>query len=100
MNLLHTRSRLRFESLLLGIALIAGLLIMPICIYVTGVLMLGPNEGGGFGAFLQSIFVGLGRGSIPVWLMVLGPYALLNLFRATLLLHRRLTNADSVNRGT
>lgn len=92
MKVLQSHPRLRFELIFGGCALLAGLFVMPIFIYLTGVLMLGPYEAGGFGAFLKQIFVGLGQGSVPIWLMVLGPYVILNLFRATLLVHRKFAN--------
>jgi len=78
---LEARPRLRRELYFVGGALAVGLILMPILIYLAGSLTLGPYASGGFGSFLGDFFGGLFRGWLPVWGVVLGPYALIMLLR-------------------
>jgi hypothetical protein len=80
---------LRRELQIGGCALLAGLLLLPLLIYVTGRLTLGPYGPGGLGAFLKDFFFRLVRGSAPTWGVVVGPYLLLAWFRAAVLVYRR-----------
>lgn len=65
-----------------GSALIAGFLVLPALIYLAGNALLGPYEGASLGASFRSLYQGLGDGSIAAWIVVLGPYALVLLFKA------------------
>lgn len=65
-------------------ALVLGFAVLPILIYFAGSALLGPYEGASLGTSFRSIYRGLGDGSIAAWIVVLGPYALLLLFKALL----------------
>lgn len=72
------------ELLLAGAALAAGLLLLPLLVWVTGALVLGPYRGGPARLWLDYLAL-LGSGSLAAWVLLLGPYALLLCLR---LLHR------------
>ncbi|MBM5812170.1 MAG: hypothetical protein FJ191_09430 [Gammaproteobacteria bacterium] len=63
-----------------------GLLIMPLLIYLAGVLTLGPYDGGLL-AFLKALYLALLRLAPTAWLLVTGPFLL---FTALRLLSRPL----------
>lgn len=67
---------------LAGLALFAGFVLLPALIYFAGSAALGPYEGSSLGTSFRSVYEGLGDGSIAAWIVVLGPYALLLLFKA------------------
>jgi hypothetical protein len=74
------------EALLLGGALLFGLLLMPLLIWIVGDRVLGPYTHGqnlhaGAFALLQDFFVGLGHGSAVFWAVALGPLVVVLLLR-------------------
>jgi hypothetical protein len=78
--------RARRELIVLGIALLCGLLAMPFLIWYAGNRWLGPythgqNLHGGPVALLQDYFVGLLHGSAVFWAVALGPALLVMLLR-------------------
>lgn len=83
------------ELLLIGAALLCGLVIMPLLIWVAGNRVLGPYTHGqnlhaGPLALLGDFFVGLAHGSAIFWVVALGPLALLLLLRLFIRLLRVL----------
>ena len=91
MAFLNDRPDLRRELLIGGLCLAVGGLVMPVLIYIAGSLTLGPyGSNAGFGTFLGDFYGGLFGSSAPVWAIVLGPYVLFSLLRATIFMHRRL----------
>ncbi|MGE0582431.1 MAG: hypothetical protein AB7P31_09935 [Steroidobacteraceae bacterium] len=64
------------EALLLLVALLIGLVMLPVAIYYTGHEVLGPYLRGGLLRFWGDYFAGLAHGGLPWWLLALGPYAL------------------------
>ena len=62
-------------------ALLFGLLVLPPLVYVTGISILGPYAHGGLGAFLGDFFANLARLRWFSWSLVLGPLALIALWR-------------------
>ena len=81
---------LRRELLAASICLILGVLVMPCLIFACGRLILGPYAHGNLFALWHDFLQGLGTGSQVCWFIVLGPYALLWLWRAAReLLHNR-----------
>jgi hypothetical protein len=76
----------RRELGFLALWLAFGLLVMPLLIYLAGVLTLGPYEGG-LPSFLGSLYVPFFTATPSAWLLVLGPYLL---FTAVRLLTRPL----------
>jgi len=78
--------RVRRELLIYGVALICGLLLMPLLIWFAGNRVLGPythgqNPHAGPLALLADFFTGLAHGSAVFWVVALGPAGLLLLGR-------------------
>jgi hypothetical protein len=69
------------EIVLTAIALLTGLLLMPALIFWVGSATLGRYEGASLGALFKSIYGTLESGSLASWVVLLGPYALLLIFR-------------------
>jgi hypothetical protein len=79
-------SRTRRELLGLALALLVGLLLMPLLIWVAGNRVLGPYTHGqdlhaGPLALLQDFFIGLLHGSAVFWAVALGPAVFILLLR-------------------
>lgn len=70
------RRELRFAAPLVGF----GLLVMPLLIYLAGVMTLGPYEGG-LTAFLGALYLALLRLAPTAWLLVTGPWLLFTAIR-------------------
>lgn len=70
------RPRVAVELTILGVALLAGLLGMPLLLWAAGRVVIGPYVHGGADALLSDFFRGLATGSPACWLLVAGPYAL------------------------
>ena len=77
------------ELLTLALALAVGLGVMPLLIWLVGSTQLGPYANGGLGHMLADYYVALARGSLPHWLVALGPYAAVWLWRALRFWFRR-----------
>ncbi len=84
---------LRRESIFAAVALAFGLIVMPLLIYAAGSATLGAYQSGGLGSFLKDFYLGLLHGTGSMWTVVVGPYLFITLFRAVLLLSRRLARA-------
>ncbi len=81
--------RARRELLVLGAALLCGVLVMPLLVWVVGNRVLGPythgqNTHAGPLALLADFLLGLLHGSAVFWAVALGPLVLLLLLRALL----------------
>jgi hypothetical protein len=61
--------------------LLFGLCVLPACIFLAGITLLGRYEGAGLAHTYSSILTGLGAGSAAAWTVVLGPYVLFLLFK-------------------
>jgi hypothetical protein len=73
--------RLQFEAMTFGIAVLVGLLAMPALIYLAGLATLKAYAHGGVLTLYYDWFKGL-FGVIPsFWVVVIGPYAFLTLYR-------------------
>lgn len=88
-------SRTQRELIVAGVALGAGLLVMPFLIWLGGNRVLGPythgdNPGAGPWALFADYVVGLAHGSAVFWVVALGPLALLLLVRGFLVLLRKV----------
>jgi len=68
--------RMRHELVLLGVALLLGLLVVPILIHYVGLQVFG-SDPATLGDFLGRYFAGLGAMNKTVWLLTLSPYLLL-----------------------
>ena len=85
--------RAQREGLILGLALIAGLIVMPFLIWFAGSHVLGPythgqNTHAGPFALLSDYLLGLLHGSAVFWAVALGPAVLLVLLRLLIALLR------------
>jgi hypothetical protein len=79
-------SRTRRELILFGAALLFGLVLMPLLIWLVGNKVLGPYTHGpnlhaGPGALLEDFALGLVHGSAVFWGVALGPAVLILLLR-------------------
>ena len=63
------------ELLTLSLSLAIGLTLMPVLIWVIGSERLGPYVNGGLFALWHDYYLALYGGSLPYWLVALGPYA-------------------------
>ena len=93
-SFLQRNPRLRRELLIFAWALGAGLIVMPMLIYVVGLLTLGPYASGGWWTLLVDVYKGLFRGWWAAWGVVLGPLALIYLLRGARFLYRRYLRSD------
>lgn len=62
-------------------SLATGLLALPVLVYYTGSATLGPYVHGGPGSFLRDYFVDLGHLRGSAWALLLGPVALVLVWR-------------------
>jgi hypothetical protein len=90
--------RLRRELIVYGVALLFGLLGMPLLIWLAGNRVLGPythgqNPHAGPFALLADFFVGLIHGSAVFWAVALGPAVLLLLLRLFVTVVRAVPSA-------
>lgn len=89
-NKLFRQILTREVALLLWLAL-AGLLVLPIAIYVVGQAVFGDYGGGNFADFYRELHYQLRGGDPVVWYLVASPYIFWQLLRITLWLFRRST---------
>jgi hypothetical protein len=75
---------LRREALIAGVCLFAGLLVMPLLIWMIGRSTLGDYSHGGPFALLGDYLAGLARAELAFWVVLLGPYGFVLLLRAIL----------------
>ncbi len=92
---LERRPRLRRELYFALGALGVGLFVLPVLIYLAGSLTLGNYASGGFGSFLADYFSGLFSGWLPVWGVVLGPYAVVLFLRGLRFVWKRFLTPAS-----
>jgi len=65
---------MRREAALLAGLLFAGLVLLPIVVYVVGGAVFGDYGGGSFGHFFYSLSDKIRRGDLVAWFLVLSPY--------------------------
>lgn len=71
----------RREGLIAGAALLVGLLLMPLLVWLAGHVFLGDYANGGPFSLLADFLRGLVRGETAYWIVLAGPYAFLTLGR-------------------
>ncbi len=81
---------LKFEAITVGIAVLAGLLLMPALIYLAGSLTLREYANGGFFALYADFYENLFELESAPWIVVAGPLGLLLLIRLFRLILRKL----------
>jgi hypothetical protein len=82
--------RLQFEAMTFAFAALVGLLIMPAMIYVAGLIALKAYANGGVFSLYYDWFAGLFGGHSSYWIVVIGPFAFLTLFRSCRWIVRKL----------
>lgn len=83
--------RFKFEAMTLGLAVLAGLIVMPVFIYLAGRIALKEYIHGNVFALYWDFFKGLFQLRASFWLVVAGPFVFLTLFRV----FRRILQAIS-----
>jgi len=79
----------KHELLALGLSLGLGVVVVPAVVWIVGSWKLGPYANGGLWALWRDFIVALFHGSVPYWLVALGPYFGLWLLRAArIAIHR------------
>jgi hypothetical protein len=73
--------RLQFEAMTLGVAVLTGLLVMPVLIYVAGLIALQAYANGGVFSLYYDWFAGLFGGHSSFWIVAAGPLVFLTLVR-------------------
>ena len=86
-------STLKKESLLFLYLFLAGILLLPIAVYLIGYALFGEYSGTGFSAFYGSLHSSLRSGELAVWFLVLSPYLIFQLIRGTIYTLRRVERA-------
>jgi hypothetical protein len=79
-----------FEAVTLGLALLVGLLVMPALIYLAGRFTLEDYANGGVFSLYFDFYKGLFEPRSSFWVVVIGPFVLLTLFRLFRLILRKL----------
>ena len=85
-----SQSRPKFEAITFALALLAGLIVMPLLIYVAGRYTLKEYANGGVFALFADFFKGLVELRPSCWIVAFGPFALLCLLRLFRLILRKL----------
>jgi hypothetical protein len=85
-----SQPRPKFEAMTLGLALLAGLLVMPALIYLAGSYTLQAYEHGGVLSLYGDFFKGLIQLRPSCWIVAAGPLVFLSLFRVFRLILRKL----------
>jgi len=73
--------RLQFEAMTFGLAVLAGLVVMPMLIYLAGLIALKPYQNGGLFSLYSDWFTGLFNDHPSFWIVVFGPFFFLTLLR-------------------
>jgi hypothetical protein len=84
------QSRLKFEAITLGLALAFGLIVMPVLIYLAGILTLDAYANGGLLSLYGDFFKGLFEPRLSNWIVVVGPLVFLVLIRLARLVLRKI----------
>ena len=93
---------LRDEGLILAVTGAFGLLLFPALVYLVGQQLLGEyRPDGGIGRFYADLFAALARPGLWAWLLVLGPWLLLQALRLLVApLRARRANDDPADDET
>ena len=73
---------LRKELVIAAAMFVFGVGILPALIFVVGITIVGPYEGeSGLGSLYAAIIGGLADLQLPAWILLLGPYAVVQCLR-------------------
>jgi hypothetical protein len=82
-------SKLKRELVVLAVLLAVGLFGLPPAIYWVGQHVIGRyGDGGGLWDLTEAVWLALLQGHVGAWLLVLSPYVVVQLLRATRLIWR------------
>jgi len=83
---------IRFEIILGSILLAFGLFALPALVYLVGAALLGPYlenaPANSIALFYRNFFADLAAPSVRAWLMAVGPFLVIALFRLAFIAHR------------
>ena len=71
------------EITLFLISALAGIIVLPIAIYLVGNLVFGEYGKGGYSGFFIDILADLLTGTGTIWFLILSPYIVLQILRLT-----------------
>lgn len=89
MTFFERHSRLAKETAYLLLFVLFGLVPFPMMIYAVGITIFGGYGGNGLGGFLAEVSSEFRGGEMAMIFLVLSPYIIWNLVRATLLVLRQ-----------
>jgi len=89
-NLERQKKTVARELALFLVLFLAGLVALPIAIFLTGQSLFGEYGGAGFSDFYQRLHGELRSGEPVVWFLMLSPYIAWQLLRLTVLCFRRV----------
>ena len=69
------------EAIVFTVLLLAGLLLLPLAIFLVGGIVFGDYPGDGYGRFFESILRRFTAGDRFAWFLVLSPYLVVQLCR-------------------
>ncbi len=78
---------LKRDATLLLVALLVGVFVLPLLVYFTGTMVLGPYAKGGPGAFLAGYFGDLAHLRWFSWSLALGPLVIAAMWRVAARTH-------------
>jgi hypothetical protein len=81
---------LSFEAVTFGLAVLFGLAVMPVLIFLAGSVTLGGYGNGGLLALYGDFFRGLFEPRGSFWIVLIGPFVFLTLFRLFRFVLRKL----------
>jgi hypothetical protein len=82
--------RFKFEAMTFGLAVLCGLLVMPVLIFVAGHFTLREYANGGLFALYFDYFKSLFLIRESAWVVAVGPFLFLSLFRIFRLILRKV----------
>ena len=83
------KQKVRNELALALTLVFAGLILLPLAVYLTGQSVFGEYSGAGFWDFYRRLTGDIREGRTLVWFLVLSPYLILMLLRLTFWAFRR-----------
>lgn len=89
------RYRIVSELALLSVLVLIGVALVPVAVYLVGEAFFGDYGGGDFAAFYRDLHAQFRAGNAAVWLLLLSPYVLWQLARATAWGARRTARQDA-----
>jgi uncharacterized membrane protein len=86
---LPVRKKVEREFALFLVLFLAGILFLPVAVYLVGTVVFDEFAGSGFTDFYADLHEELREGSLAVWFLVLSPYLIWQTLRLTFFVFRR-----------